>query len=120
MKELQQFMKSYQRDLNYHINDNSYQESKSSLLMNHMLLTTEVSEIAELLRELFKVTEAKINEGLEEQEAFEFAKERISQEIGKEISDCIAYIVKISNFFNRDIERDFYDKMEEVKNRNRK
>lgn len=117
MRELQNFTKEYQKELNYHIKGDSYPRSKSSLLMTHMLLSTEVAEVAELLRELFAMTEEKIAEGYDEQEAFEFAKEHISVDLGKEISDCIAYLCKLSNFFGRDMENDFYAKMEEVKNR---
>ncbi|KAB2387539.1 hypothetical protein COM05_14380 [Bacillus toyonensis] len=117
MKALQNFTKSYQKELNYHIKDTSYDRAKTSLLMNHMLLTTEISEIAELLRELFLITEKKIHEGCSEDEAFQFAKDQVSTEIGKEISDCLAYLCKLSNFFERDMENDFYSKMEEVKQR---
>jgi NTP pyrophosphatase (non-canonical NTP hydrolase) len=117
MKELQEFTKEYQKELNYHIKSDTYDRSKTSLLTNHMLLTTEVAEIAELLRELFVVAEKKMNDGMEEGEAFSLSKELISQDLGKEISDCIAYLCKLSNFFNRNMEEDFYSKMEEVKNR---
>ncbi|MGD7023045.1 hypothetical protein ACQCVK_10645 [Rossellomorea vietnamensis] len=115
MKELQDFTKIYQKELNYHIKDDSYDRSKTSLLTNHMLLTTEVAEVAELLRELFVITEKKISDGMEEEEAFKLAQEHISQDLGKEISDCLAYLCKLSNFFNRNMEEDFYNKMEEVR-----
>ncbi|MEB2584703.1 hypothetical protein [Bacillus cereus] len=117
MRELQEFTKKYQKELNYHIKDDSYERSKGSLLMNHMLLSTEVAEIAELLRELFIITEKKIQEGFEEQEAFKLAQEHISMDLGKEISDCMAYLCKLSNFFKRDMEKDFYEKMDEVRKR---
>lgn len=120
MKELQEFTKVYQKELNFHVKDHSYERAKASLLMNHMLLTTEVAEVAELLRELFVTTEKKINEGWTEEDAFKFAKEHISVELGKEISDCIAYLCKMANFFERDMEEDFYSKMEEVKQRVKK
>ncbi|MGN4637241.1 hypothetical protein [Bacillus cereus group sp. MYBK34-1] len=120
MREVQEFTKNYQRTLNYHIKDSSYEHSKTSLLMNHMLLTTEVAEIAELLRELFVTTEKKLSEGYSEDEAFQFAKDQISVELGKEIADCLAYLCKLSNFFDRDMEDDFYSKMEEVKQRVKK
>ncbi|MGM9985928.1 MAG: hypothetical protein ACI35O_01750 [Bacillaceae bacterium] len=120
MKQLQAFTKTYQRELNFHVKDDNYERCKSSLLMNHMLLTTEVAEIAELLRELFVTTEKKMAEGYTEQEAFALAKEQITVELGKEISDCIAYLCKMANFFERDMEDDFYDKMEEVKQRRNK
>ncbi|ATI62538.1 hypothetical protein [Bacillus cereus] len=117
MKELQEFTKGYQRELNFHIKDNSYERCKTSLLTNHMLLTTEVAEVAELLRELFVTTEKKMLEGYSEVEAFQLAKEQITEELGKEISDCVAYLCKLANFFGRDMETDFYSKMEEVKQR---
>ncbi|PLR85739.1 hypothetical protein [Bacillus sp. V33-4] len=117
MRELQEFTKIYQKELNYHIKDDSYPRSKESLLMNQMLLTTEVSEVSELLRELFTLTEKNLQEGYGELEAFSIAKKQISNELGKEISDCLAYLIKLSNFFERDIEKDFYNKMEEVRMR---
>lgn len=117
MKELQEFTKGYQRELNFHIKDNSYERCKTSLLTNHMLLTTEVAEVAELLRELFVTTEKKMFEGYSEVEAFQLAKEQITEDLGKEISDCVAYLCKLANFFGRDMETDFYSKMEEVKQR---
>ena len=119
MKDLQEYTKEYQKELNYHIKNDSYERSKTSLLMNQMLLMTEVAEISELFRELFVRTEKLIEEGYEEQEAFAIAKEQISVDLGKEISDCIAYLCKFSNFFNRDMESDFYNKMDEVKKRKR-
>lgn len=117
VRELQEFTKKYQKELDYHIKEDNYDRSKESLLMNHMLLSTEVAEIAELLRELFTTTNEKKIEGLAEIEAFKYAKGKISDDLGKEISDCVAYLCKLANFFERDIEKDFYDKMEEVKQR---
>lgn len=119
MLEIQKFTQNYQKELNYHIKSDNYDSSKESLLMNHMLLSTEIAEIAELLRELFIRTKEN-KEKLSEIEAFEYAKMKISEDMGKEISDCLAYLFKLANFFERDIEEDFYDKMEEVKNRIKK
>ncbi|WP_255299895.1 hypothetical protein [Bacillus wiedmannii] len=90
MKELQEFTKGYQRELNFHIKDNSYERCKTSLLTNYMLLTTE----------------NKMLEGYSEVEAFQLVKEQITEELGKEISDCIAYLCKLANFFGRNMETD--------------
>lgn len=117
MKELQQFAKQLQEELHYQIKDEDYATSKTSLLMNQMLLTTEVAEVAELLRELFEKTDRLIANGMGEDEAFAMVKAEITEELGKEISDCIAYLTKLSNFFGRDMETDFYGKMEEVRER---
>lgn len=117
MKKLQTFTKKYQKELNYHIKDNCYTDSKMSLLNNHLLLTTEVAEIAELLRELFTNCEMYMSKGYNEDVAFEIAKSEITEELGKEISDCLAYLTKLANYFDRDMEKDFYNKMEEVRQR---
>ncbi|HAX73388.1 MAG TPA: hypothetical protein DCY20_07680 [Firmicutes bacterium] len=117
MKQLQDFSKTYQKELNFHVKDSSYERCKASLLMNHMLLTTEVAEVAELLREMVNDTEKQIANGINEMDALNAAKAKVSDEIGKEISDCLAYLCKLANFFERDMESDFYNKMEEVKNR---
>jgi|GEM_PF-3060115 len=117
MKKLQEFTKHYQKELNYHIQGDTYEQQKSSLLLNYMLLTTEIAEIGELLRELFHETESLMDKGYSEEDAFEKAKEKMFTEMGKEISDCIAYLCKFGNYFQRDMEEDFYRKMDEVKNR---
>lgn len=117
MKELQDFTKEYQKEMNWEVNPNNYKESKASLLNNYMLLTTEVAEVAEELRKAFNITKRHINDGMDEEEAFGKAKEEIKQDIGKEFADCMAYICKIANFFEVDLEKSFYSKMEEVKNR---
>ncbi|WP_404456321.1 hypothetical protein LG329_09210 [Virgibacillus necropolis] len=117
MRNLQEFTKGYQKELNFHIKEDSYERSKVSLLTNHMLLTTEVAEIAELLRELCVTAEQKMEDGIDEVTAFRQAQEQVSVEMGKEVSDCIAYLCKFGNFFERDMEKDFYSKMDEVKNR---
>ncbi|MDQ1147038.1 NTP pyrophosphatase (non-canonical NTP hydrolase) [Bacillus sp. SORGH_AS 510] len=117
MRELQDFAKVYQKEMNWEINAESYKESKSSLLNNYMLLTTEVAEVAEELRKAFNLTKKHSNNGMSEADAFELAKETIKQDLGKEFADCLAYICKIANFFDIDLEQGFYSKMEEVKNR---
>ena len=85
-----------------------------------MLLTTEVAEVAEELRKAFNKTNECIRNGIDEETSFRLAKESIKEDLGKEFADCLAYIVKISNFFEIDLEKSFYSKMEEVKNRKNK
>lgn len=117
MKELQNFSKEFQKELNWQIKSETYKRSKESILINHMLLTTEISEIAELFRKLFEQTEFRINNGESELDVFEEVKKSVSEDLGREISDCIAYLCKFANYFERDIERDFYEKMELIKER---
>ncbi|MEK4547285.1 MULTISPECIES: hypothetical protein [Bacillus] len=63
MEKLQEFSKQYQDEMNWKIKTGDYKRTKSSLLNNYMLLTTEVAEIAEELRKAFNMTNTLINEG---------------------------------------------------------
>lgn len=118
MKEIQEFLNVFQRDMNWEISDKNYTEVKSSLLNNYMLLTTEVAEVAEEFRAIFNMTNKLIKEeNLSEDEAFKNAKEIHREDIGKELSDCLAYIVKFANYFDIDLENSFYLKMNEIKSR---
>lgn len=85
-----------------------------------MLLTTEMAEVAEELRKAFNITYHSIQNGVEEKQAFEEAKALVKENIGKELADCLAYLMKFYNYFEIDAEESFYQKMEEVKNRTNK
>lgn len=120
MKELQAFTKQYQKEMGWNIEGSDYAKNRASLLNNYMLLTTEVAEIAEELRKAFNLTYKYAENGLDEEEAFRLASEAVKEDIGKEMADCLAYIMKFANFFEIDLEESFYGKMEEVKNRQNK
>lgn len=120
MKELQTFAKQYQKDMGWEISEESYAESRESLLNNYMLLTTEVAEVAEELRKAFNLTANSVKNGMDEEQAFELAKKQIKEDVGKELSDCLAYMLKFYNYFGIDVEESFYAKMAEVKNRRNK
>ncbi|MGN8646534.1 MazG nucleotide pyrophosphohydrolase domain-containing protein [Gracilibacillus sp. HCP3S3_G5_1] len=120
MRELQTFMKNYHEEMNWEISGAHFEETKSSLLHNYMLFSTEVAEVAEELRKAFNQTNELINQGKDEAEAFELAKASIKEDIGKELADCLAYMTKFANFFEIDLEEAFYRKMEEVKKRQNK
>lgn len=120
MKELQTFAKQYHKDMGWEISEESYAESRDSLLNNYMLLTTEVAEVAEELRKAFNLTADYVENGMDEEQAFDLAKNQIKENIGKELSDCLAYMLKFYNYFGIDVEESFYAKMEEVKNRKNK
>lgn len=117
MREIQQFLREFQNEMNWEIKGKDYIETKASLLNNYMLLTTETSEIAEELRAIFNRTYKGVKNGLDENEAFEEAKQEHKENIGKEIADCFAYLIKMANYFEIDVEESFYKKMDEIKNR---
>jgi NTP pyrophosphatase (non-canonical NTP hydrolase) len=116
VKEIQEFLKDFQRDMNWEISDKNYKESKSSMLNNYMLLTTEVSEVAEEFRAIFYKTSKLVKEvDFSEGDAFMLANDMYNENIGKELSDCIAYLVKFANYLDIDLEDSFYKKMNEIK-----
>lgn len=117
---MQAFASQFQREMNWEIKTDDYQRTKSSLMNNYMLLTTEVAEIAEELRKVFNDTNSQINDGVSEEEAFQRVKACIKEDLGKEMADCLAYITKFANYFEIDLEDSFYKKMEEVKRRKNK
>ncbi|WKA58510.1 MazG nucleotide pyrophosphohydrolase domain-containing protein [Planococcus shenhongbingii] len=120
MKDVQEFAKQYQKEMGWSIEAGNYEENRASLLNNYMLLTTEVAEVAEELRKAFNLTYKHVQNGLEEEAAFELASEAVKEDVGKELADCLAYIMKFANFFDINREESFYRKMEEVKNRQNK
>lgn len=120
MKEIQKYLIEFQKDMNWEIKDGNYNEARMSILNNYMLLTTEVSEIAEEFRAVFNTTYSSIKNNVDENSAFELAKYEYKENIGKEIVDCIAYLVKFANYFEIDLDKTFYEKMEEIKIRQNK
>lgn len=120
LKELQAYTKEYQKEMGWEINKENYAKSRESLLNNYLLLTTEVAEVAEELRNAFNLTQMKVKEGMGEEEAFVAAKESIKKDIGKELADCLAYLLKFYNYFDIDLEDSFYEKMQEVRGRRNK
>jgi NTP pyrophosphatase (non-canonical NTP hydrolase) len=114
-RELEQF----QLQKNWEISQENVDKSTESLLLNHMLLTTEIAEIAEELRKLMNLTYQLKEDGMEKEQAFLVAKREIAEDIGKEIADSIAYLCKFATFFDRNIEEDIRNKLDEINNRNK-
>src|SRR5690554_3974434 len=108
MKEIQKFLQKFQKEMNWEITDENYEESRASILNNFMLFTTEVGEVGEEFRAIFNETNQLMKDKhVNEEEAFEMAKEKYKENIGKELSDCIAYIVKFANYLEIDLEKSF-------------
>ncbi|WP_264740168.1 MazG nucleotide pyrophosphohydrolase domain-containing protein [Cytobacillus firmus] len=120
MKELQSFMREYQKEMGWEISNENYARSRDSLLNNYMLLTTEVAEVAEELRMAFNLVREYAEEGMDEDQAFQLASEQVKEDLGKELADCLAYLIKFYNFFGIDLEESFYGKMDEVRKRRNK
>ncbi|MEN1935854.1 MazG-like family protein [Paenibacillus sp. 102] len=115
-------MKRVQEEMGWNHNDrrHEFQHSKEFLLYIHMLLTTEVAEVAEEFRTLFYRAEQLKKEGVPEHEAYAQAKEEIRENLGKELADCLAYLCKLANFFEFNLENELSKKLEEVRIRYQK
>jgi NTP pyrophosphatase (non-canonical NTP hydrolase) len=118
MKAIQDFQKQLDKEMGWTPKGDDFEYSKAYLPYIHMLLTTEIAEIAEEIRMLFIVTNRYIEQGFSDKEAFKMAKEEVQANVGKEIADCLAYLSKFANFFDVDMEIEYFSKMKEVKDRN--
>jgi NTP pyrophosphatase (non-canonical NTP hydrolase) len=117
MKKLHKELEAFQLEKGWEISQENADLSIQSLLLNHMLLTTEISEIAEELRKLMNLSFELKEEGIEKEQAFLLAKREVAEDIGKEIADSIAYLCKFATFFDRDVEVDVRNKLHEINNR---
>jgi NTP pyrophosphatase (non-canonical NTP hydrolase) len=117
MKKLHNELEAFQLEKGWEISRENSEKSIESLLLNHMLLTTEIAEIAEELRKLMNLSFEMREEGIDKEHAFLLAKSEVADDIGKEIADSIAYLCKFATFFGRDIEEDVHNKLHEINNR---
>ncbi|MBN3554789.1 hypothetical protein JYA63_10970 [Fictibacillus nanhaiensis] len=114
MKRIHKELEEFQLQKGWEISQESAEKSTESLLLNHLLLTTEIAEIAEELRRMLNRAYDMKEEGVEGERAFQLAKEEVAEDIGKEIADSIAYLFKFATFFQRDIEGDIKNKLNEI------
>lgn len=112
-------LENFQLQKGWEISQDGADKSTESLLLNHMLLTTEIAEIAEELRRMLNRAYEMKEEGVEGEKAFQLAKEEVAEDIGKEIADSIAYLCKFATFFQRDIEQDIRNKLNEINTRSK-
>ncbi|ANC76466.1 hypothetical protein ABE65_006490 [Fictibacillus phosphorivorans] len=119
MKRVHKELEEFQLQKGWEISQESAEKSTESLLLNHLLLTTEIAEIAEELRRMLNRAYDMKEEGVDGERAFQLAKEEVAEDIGKEIADSIAYLFKFATFFQRDIELDIKNKLSEINARTR-
>ncbi|MBH0155432.1 hypothetical protein IHV10_03580 [Fictibacillus sp. 5RED26] len=119
MKSMHRELENFQLQKGWEISQDGADKSTESLLLNHMLLTTEIAEIAEELRRMLNRAYEMKEEGVEGEKAFQLAKEEVAEDIGKEIADSIAYLCKFATFFQRDIEQDIRNKLNEINTRSK-
>ncbi|WP_227793256.1 hypothetical protein [Paenibacillus guangzhouensis] len=99
------------------VDRDDFQSSKEFLLYIHMLLTTEV---AEEFRTILYRTKDLTETGLDQNAAFRQAKQEVRANLGKELADCLAYLCKLANYFDYDLEDELHAKLEEIRRKFKK
>jgi NTP pyrophosphatase (non-canonical NTP hydrolase) len=118
MNRAQSLYQAFQEEMGWdHKERDDYQTSKEFLLYIHLLLTTEVAEVAEEFRRMINRTKQLAAQGTELNEAYKEAKREIRADLGKELADCLAYLCKLANFFDFDLEEELAHKLDEVRRR---
>ncbi|GAA0351239.1 NTP pyrophosphatase (non-canonical NTP hydrolase) [Bacillus horti] len=117
MNKVQELYKEFEKEMGFGMSGDKEnpEDSKLFLLYVHMLLTTEVAEVAEEFRKIFYLVKRYTQEGMDPQEAYAKAKQEVRVDLGKELADCLAYICKLGNFFDYDLEDELSKKLNEIR-----
>lgn len=85
----------------------------TDILLNMVLLTSEVGEVAEVLRKIRRHTKQAQRElePSQEQIAMQAALSEYREDLGQELADCIAYIFKLANYTGIDLQEAYLQKM---------
>jgi len=57
---------------------------------------------------------------MDENAAFRQAKQEVRGNLGKELADCLAYLCKLANYFDYDLEDELHAKLEEIRRKYKK
>ncbi len=81
------------------------------ILFNMVLLTGEVGEVAEVMKKIHKRAYT-----LEKEQGSKVAKEsalsEYREDLGSELADCLAYLLKLANYAGVDLQEAYLKKME--------
>ncbi|WP_018756316.1 MazG-like family protein [Paenibacillus terrigena] len=116
MKDVQAYYQTFQEEMGWDkVDPQDFQSSKEFLLYIHMLLTTEVAEVAEEFRTILYRTKDLTEKGMAQNAAFLQAKQEVRENLGKELADCLAYLCKLANYFEYDLEDELRSKLDEIR-----
>lgn len=87
----------------------------TDIFLNMMLLSGEVGEVAQVLKQVYMMTDPGHNTGATSTLAEALATHR--ENLGQELADCLAYILKIANYTGVDLQEAYLQKMEKNINR---
>jgi deoxyadenosine/deoxycytidine kinase/NTP pyrophosphatase (non-canonical NTP hydrolase) len=91
---------------------------ETDLYINYILFAEEVGELARELTQLWRAEKRLGIEGVEVKERFSLAAEQRRPQLESELSDCLAYLLKLANYLGIDLEEAYLAKMRENESRN--
>jgi len=90
---------------------------ETDLYLNYILFAEEVGELARELTQLWRAEKRLRVEGVEAKERFSLAAEQRRPQLESELSDCLAYLLKLANYLGIDLEEAYLAKMRENESR---
>lgn len=83
----------------------------TDILLNMVLFSAEVGEVAQVLKHIHWMTERERN-STEQAVSPEEALDAHREQLGQELADCLAYIFKLANYTGVDLQEAYLQKME--------
>jgi len=82
------------------------------IFFNYILLTEEVGEVASKLIKIWGQTKRLIGDGRSPAEAHQLALDKYRPKLRGELADLLAYIIKLANYAEIDLEKAYLEKMQ--------
>lgn len=83
----------------------------TDVYFNYLCLTEEIGELGSELAEIWRVEAGRAMQGLPAERARENAIKEHRLELGSELADCMAYLLKLANYTGVDLETAYLEKM---------
>jgi deoxyadenosine/deoxycytidine kinase/NTP pyrophosphatase (non-canonical NTP hydrolase) len=101
LNELQQF----------HVELDQLKDFDTDVYFNYLCLSEEIGELGSELAQLWRKEHLLKAKGIEEKQARETAMNQYREEVQSELADCMAYLLKLANYANIDLETAYLAKM---------
>lgn len=101
----------------FHVELDKIKGFNTDVYFNYLCLSEEMGELGSELAKLWKAQEAKVLGGATSTQALRQALDDQRAAIEKELADCMAYLLKLSNYTGIDLETAYMNKMRANQNR---
>jgi NTP pyrophosphatase (non-canonical NTP hydrolase) len=89
----------------------------TDMYFNYLCLSEEIGELSSELAKLWVEENAMVAQGMDTVQAHEVALRQRQSDLESELADCMAYLLKLANYANIDLEAAYLDKMKMNQNR---